>query len=72
MVSKQKRNILLTAMVIVALVVVSAFAVTNRQSGTSVFGDFFIFQKQILHIIIAPLWCLLIRHDSYTCCSGND
>lgn len=42
MISKQKRNILLTAMVIVALVVVSAFAVTNRQSGASVFEDLFI------------------------------
>ena len=40
MISKQKRNILLTVMVIVALVVVSAFAVTNKQIGTSILGDF--------------------------------
>ena len=42
MISKQKRNILLTVMVIVALVVVSAFAATNKQIGTSILGDFFI------------------------------
>ena len=42
MIIKQKRNILLTVMVIVALVVVSAFAVTNKQIGTSILGDFFI------------------------------
>ena len=41
MVSKQKRNILLTAVVIIALVVVSAFAMTNQQSDASIFGDIF-------------------------------
>ena len=41
MVSKQKRNILLTAVVIIALVVVSAFAMTNQQSDASLFGDIF-------------------------------
>ena len=39
MINKQKRNILLTVFMIAAFVVISAFAATNQQSGTSVFGD---------------------------------
>ena len=41
MINKQKRNILLVAFMIIAVVVISAFAATNQQSGFSIFGDIF-------------------------------
>ena len=41
MINKQKRNILLTVFMIVALVVISAFAATNQQSGISISGNIF-------------------------------
>ena len=41
MINKQKRNILLIAFMIIAVVVISAFAVTNQQSGSSLFSGIF-------------------------------
>ena len=41
MVNKQKRNVLLVAFMIVAIVVVSAFAVTNQQSGAPILENIF-------------------------------
>ncbi|MBO7319433.1 MAG: hypothetical protein J6V06_05370, partial [Clostridia bacterium] len=41
MMSKQKRNILFIASMIICLVVVSSFAVSNRESTASFFGEFF-------------------------------
>ena len=41
MVNKQKRNVLMIAFMIIAIVVVSAFAVTNQQSGTPISGNIF-------------------------------
>ena len=41
MISKQKRNILLSAAIIIALVIVSSFALTNRHSDAMSLGDIF-------------------------------
>ena len=41
MINKQKRNILMVAFMIIALVVISAFAATNQQSNSSIFSEIF-------------------------------
>ncbi len=54
MVSKQKRNVLLTALVIITLIVVTSFAVTNQQGGDSVFADIFTSSAQSQEIDKLP------------------